>query len=419
MSALSPPDKVLTPAVLFVGRLALAWGLSVAAIGMLTALVARGSIPGNFFLVFFAMTMAVAVGVGITHVNRVRGIAGRADESTLSNRQRRQIEVPCAANEAFDIVESAIRALPRVERVDADRALLKIRAEVPSWPSAPSTGSSMDGRTVNLVTATLENADECGSVLIVCEPRQGAWIDWFFVDDGHNLETAEMLSRSIARMVADRRRAELAESKQTAAEKELADARLKLLQAQVEPHFLYNTLANAQLLTRSDPARADKMLGELISYLRCSLPRADAGPSTLSDEVERSKAYLELMKIRMGERLKVEVDVAEDAATVALPSMILQTLVENAIKHGLEPKPGGGTIWIRGKIMDDKLEVQVADDGKGFGNATSGSGIGLKNAKERLRMAYGEAASLGIAPNYPCGVTATVRVPLNQQGSQE
>lgn len=409
----------IPPAAAFVARLALAWGLAVLAIGSLTAFVARNNLPklGGIVLMFILMSVAVAIGVGITHVRRVKSIAGRADASTLANRHRRQIEVPYDAPIAFDIVETAIRELPRVEHVDANRAARYIRAEVPTWSPYMGGGTSWDGRGANLVQATIAPGDCCGSAVIVCEPRAGAWLDWFLVDDGANLETAENLTRSIGRIVAERRRAEMAESKQTAAEKELADAKLALLQAQVEPHFLYNTLANAQLLTRSDPARADKMLGELIAYLRCSLPRTEETAATLADELARANAYLELMKIRMGERLRVEIDVPDTLHKLELPPMVLQTLVENAIKHGLEPKPGPGTIWIRAKAAGEFAEIQVADDGKGFGGATSGTGIGLKNAKERLRIAHGDAATLLISPNYPSGVTVTVRIPMEKTGS--
>src|SRR5690606_32868671 len=142
-----------------------------------------------------------------------------------------------------------------------------------------------------------------------------------------------------------------------------------------------------------DPPRAEQMLGHLIQYLRRSLPREQDGPSTLGEEVERVGAYLEILKIRMGSRLAVQVHVPEELKSVPLPSMMLQTLVENAIKHGLEPKPGGGTIWILARRMDDQVTVTVADDGLGFGGNSSGTGIGLKNLRERLRLTYGERAS--------------------------
>ena len=119
---------------------------------------------------------------------------------------------------------------------------------------------------------------------------------------------------------------------------------MNLLHAQVEPHFLYNTLANAQVLTRTDPQRAEAMIGHLIQYLRHSLPSTDEALSTLADELERTQAYLEIPRIRMGARLTLQIDVPCELRSIAMPSMMLQTLVENAIKHGLQTTPGGGTV---------------------------------------------------------------------------
>src|SRR3546814_639565 len=183
---------------------------------------------------------------------------------------------------------------------------------------------------------------------------------------------------AITRRVAEHRRGEKEVVRDTASARELSEAKLSLLNAQVEPHFLY-TLASAQALTRSDPQRADAMLGHLIAYLRRSLPRNLDGQSTLGEELERAVAYLEILKIRMGSRLSTQVDVPEALYAVAFPSMMLQTLVENAIKHGLESKPGGGTVWIRATGGSREVTVTVADDGNGFNAESSGTGIGRKN----------------------------------------
>jgi LytS/YehU family sensor histidine kinase len=247
--------------------------------------------------------------------------------------------------------------------------------------------------------------------MLICEPETPAWSDWFLVDDGYNFENAEAVSRAISRRVAALRRGEKAAAEQTATEKELTVAKLSLLHAQVEPHFLYNTLASAQLLTRSDPPRAEEMLGHLIQYLRHSLPRTEDELSTLGAELERAVAYLEILKIRMGPRLSVQVDIPESLRATPLPPMMLQTLVENAIKHGLEPRTAGGTVWIRARRSDDEVAVTVADDGDGFNTKTSGTGIGLKNVRERLRLVYAGRAALAVVANFPAGVAATITVP--------
>ena len=367
-----------------------------------------------------------------SHVQRVRLITDRRDSALLANRQRRQVEIPFEAGEAFDLVEAAIRELPRVESVEAARDSLQVRALVGrrdpyaagnphlyagDLPGGGKRPLAVRGKHRNLIHATVTPGNGTGSVTLVCEPEGGAWRDWFRVDDGTNLENAEAITRALTRRVADRRRGEQASAQATATEKELTVAKLSLLQAQVEPHFLYNTLASAQLLTRSDPPRADRMLGHLIAFLRHSLPRTDDAVSTLGAEITCARAYLEILQVRMGERLRVQVEVSPELDGVPLPAMMLQTLVENAIKHGLEPLPGGGTLWILARADGDRAVITVADDGRGFSELGGGTGIGLRNVRERLRLAYGDTASFAIASNFPKGVAATITVPRSGPAS--
>jgi hypothetical protein len=363
-------------------------------------------VEGVAVLSGFAISLTV-LSIACSHVLRVRLVAGKLDASSLSARQRRQVEIPFEAGEAFDLVDAAVRELPGAEVVDSARDSLQVRAKVKRID--PYGGVARRGRNQVLVTVT-PNAD-AGSALLVCEPERPAWTDWFLVDHGTNLENAEAIVRAIARRVASRRRGEQDNVRDTVAEKELAVARLNMLQAQVEPHFLYNTLANAQLLTRSDPPLADQMLGNLIQYLRHSLPRVGDGMSTLGQEMERTRAYLDILKIRMGARLATQLQVDQTLGAHPFPSMMLQTLAENAIKHGLEPKPGGGTIWIFARVHDGVLSVTVADDGMGLTNHAGGGGIGLANVRERLRLAYGDCASFALTSNFPSGVAATINLP--------
>jgi LytS/YehU family sensor histidine kinase len=215
----------------------------------------------------------------------------------------------------------------------------------------------------------------------------------------------------VSRRNTEDRRGAQAATKDTATEKELAVGRLALLHARVDRHFLYNTLGSAKYLVRSDPAGAERIIDNLILYLRHSLPRLDDALTTLGEELERVRAYLDIMQIRMGSRLRTEVAIPDTLRNVAFPSMMLQTLVENAIKHGLEPKTGGGTIWIIAVDKGESVAVTVADDGIGFGTQTTGSGIGLRNLRERLSLAYGGRASFDVAANFPAGVAATITVP--------
>ena len=378
--------------------------------------------PPDEFVFLPVAVSALIVATAFSHVRRVRLISTEVTASSLANRQRRQIEIPLEAGIAFALVEAAIRELPGVEQVESAHDSLQIRAKIKrvhpyrehffsdfiywSWLATKR----------NQILATVTPGDDVGSVSLLCEPERAVWTDLFLVDDGANLENIQAIGRAITRRVAERRRQEQASAKLTVTEKELTVAKLNLLHAQVEPHFLYNTLASAQILTRTDPAGADQMLGNLITYLRHSLPRTEDSLSTLGEELERTRAYLDIMKIRMGARLQLQIDVADHLRDILFPSMMLQTLVENAIKHGLEPQSGGGTIWILARLNehgDQAVSVTVADDGRGFSAEGAGTGIGLHNVRERLRLVYGAAASFAIVANFPNGVAASITVPAN------
>lgn len=417
-------ETIMITSFFFIFRLALAWFLVFLIVVVnLAEFISRydGSPDmGGFFVILGMLLVAAVVVTAFSHLRRVRLITGKIDSSALSNRQRRQIEIPFEAGEAFDMLESAIRELPGIEEVDSARDSLQVRARIKRFDpyNAADSGQGDGGRFAeyfrtrrNLIMATVTPNGEAGSVTLICEPERAAWTDWFIVDFGTNLENAEAIVRSVTRRVAELRRREQASVVQTATEKELTVAKLSLLHAQVEPHFLYNTLASAQLLTRTDPARADEMLGNLISYLRHSLPRTEDSLSTIGEELERVQAYLDILKIRMGSRLQLQVEVPQALQQVLFPTMMLQTLVENAIKHGLEPKPGGGTVWILARAHENSVSVTVADDGRGFSAEGGGTGIGLRNVRERLRLAYGSAAAFAIVANFPSGVAATITVP--------
>jgi TM2 domain-containing membrane protein YozV len=231
-----------------------------------------------------------------------------------------------------------------------------------------------------------------------------------------------LIARSFAgRAARGEQRAVIAESRERTEShaRQLAEARLTLMRAQVEPHFLFNTLAHVQALQEIDPPQASTMLEQLIAYLRASMPSMRDTKSTLGREIDVVRAYLELLKIRMGDRLKFFVNVPADMNDTSLPPTMIATLVENAIKHGLEPKKEGGSIAVQVRKLEataehpERMEVLVADDGLGFGAAdTQGTGVGLANTRERLKMLYGSQAELAVEPNAPTGVRAIIRVPL-------
>jgi len=401
----------------FIIRASIGWGtLILFGTILITNGIFRNHVPGEFIFLPFGL-MGLVIGIIFSHVRRVRLIASKVTASTLSNRQRRQIEIPLEANEAFELVDAAIRDLPGAEDTESARDSLQIRAKIkriePYQANFVAELKVLDFLTTkrNQILATITPGDGIGSLTLICEPERPAWTDLFLVDNGTNLENAEAITRAITRRIAERRRKEKASAAESVTEKELTVAKLNLLHAQVEPHFLYNTLASAQLLTRADPAAADQMLGNLITYLRHSLPRTEDTASTIGEELERSIAYLDIMKIRMGARLNIQIQVPAELKALPFPIMMLQTLVENAIKHGLEPKTGGGTIWIIARQHEGNVAVTVADDGNGLGTEIGGTGIGLKNVRERLRLAHGNAAGFVLVGNFPSGVAATITVP--------
>ncbi len=199
--------------------------------------------------------------------------------------------------------------------------------------------------------------------------------------------------------------------------RQVVEARMAAMQAQVEPHFLFNTLASIDHLIETDPPRASQMQKNLIALLRASMPtmreaNANGGVRDLGREMAVIRPYLEILQVRMEERLVSRIDVPDGLLSAEFPPMMIQSLVENAIKHGLEPKAEGGSLTLKAEIVHGKLQVTVADTGLGFGRAaTSGTGVGLANIRERLTLLYGKAASLTVAENQPSGTVVTITVP--------
>jgi signal transduction histidine kinase len=196
------------------------------------------------------------------------------------------------------------------------------------------------------------------------------------------------------------------------AEKRAAEAQLRLLQGQIEPHFLFNTLANVSSLMDDDVPRAKLMLETFTDYLRASLGSMRRTEATLGGELDLVSHYLQLMKTRMEERLRYTVECEPDVRDVAMPPFLLQPLVENALHHGLEPKVEGGSVRVSARRDGAELVLEVLDDGMGQ-DATRrrpGAGMALANVRERLQTQYGQAASLTLNPANP-GMRATIRMP--------
>jgi hypothetical protein len=201
-------------------------------------------------------------------------------------------------------------------------------------------------------------------------------------------------------------------------DREIADAKLAAMQAQIEPHFLFNTLASIDQLIQSDPPRASRLQKSLIQYLRAAIPqiRSDAHRSTLGRQVDMSLAYLEIMQMRMEERLHYEINVADPLRSAEFPSMMLQTLIENAIKHGLEPAPEGGSLIVTATRDDKCLTINVSNTGMNYAPSPKpDSGTGLANIRDRLRLLYGDKGAFTIGAPASGGCLAIISIPYTAQ----
>ena len=227
----------------------------------------------------------------------------------------------------------------------------------------------------------------------------GAIITYFF-------SSRELLAESRAQIQEEK-------IKRLTSEKRATEANLKLLQAQIEPHFLFNTLSNVLSLLDTNPQRGKSMLIDFIQYLRISLTKIREETATLEQEMAMIRAYLKIFKVRMGDRLTYQIDLPEHLGSIPFPPMLIQPLVENAIKHGLEPKIDGGEIFIRGIENNDYLRLEVIDTGIGFSGERE-SGVGLHNIRERLSSIYGKNGRLILEANLPRGFRAIIEVPHGQ-----
>ena len=203
------------------------------------------------------------------------------------------------------------------------------------------------------------------------------------------------------------------------AQRDASEAQLKLLESQLEPHMLFNTLANLRVLIGIDPARAQAMLDRLIAFLRATLSASREPSHSLAAEFARVSDYLQLMQVRMGERLQTRLDLPDELAGASVPPLLLQPLIENAIKHGLEPHVRGGRIEVRAARLGDELRLTVRDTGAGLAPAAADGGtrFGLEQVRKRLATIYGAAAALELvaAADAEGGTVATVRIPLRTE----
>jgi hypothetical protein len=225
--------------------------------------------------------------------------------------------------------------------------------------------------------------------------------------------TTIVASACIVYFLWSRERLSEAASAHARAEQLAAEAQLRLLHSQLEPHMLFNTLANLRILVEIDPARAQTMIDQLISYLRSTLNASRTNWTTVDAEFGQLSAYLELMRVRMAERLNFTFLASDTARQAKLPPMLLQPLVENAIKHGLEPAIEGGHIKISAELIDAVLMLTVEDSGLGNATTAISEGYGLAHVRERLKVLYGSRSAMVVAALEPHGYRVRIEVPVD------
>ena len=369
---------------------------------------------------------AAAASAASSAAHAVAGDASSASEASVDmevNGQRVRITVP-PGGDSEDIrraVEEAreaiVEALNDAEENRKSEAEAKAQAELDKAQVAAGRGASEDDSWFD----NLGDAPPTVRVHTVSYGESLPTLTFWWI-----LLSAILKVTYKGRMQAETKAAVLAETAEAESlRRQVIEARMAMMQAQVEPHFLFNTLASIDHLIEVDPQRASKMQRNLIALLRASMPTMreanDGGLRPLEREMAVIRPYLEILQVRMEERLTTAIDVPDGLGSAEFPPMMIQTLVENAIKHGLEPKPEGGHLAVRAEIRHGKLAVTVTDTGLGFSQAageTAGTGVGLANIRERLAMLYGTRASLTIADNPGGGTMVTITVPYTTRTAE-
>lgn len=363
-------------------------------------------------------------GISVTPVGKAASAAASAAAAAASaNADGISITLPANIDKQAirEAVEEARQALEEAVREQKEAAEAAREAAEAERAAAEATREA--------ARAARDAAEEGDVEIVVPGPggkmrrvRQVRWAD-FLTDLAFLWIVASAIVKATykGRIQAEVKAAQATETAEAESlKRQVVEARMAAMQAQVEPHFLFNTLASIDHLIETDPPRASQMQKNLIALLRASMPTmretagngGQQGVRDLARELAVIRPYLEILKVRMEERLQTEIDVPEGLVSAEFPPMMIQTLVENAIKHGLEPKAEGGSLKVKAEIVHGKLQVSVADTGLGFGRAaTAGTGVGLANIRERLQLLYGPKASLTVTENQPSGTVVTVTVP--------
>lgn len=386
-------------------RVALAWWLLLVAASALFS----PALAGLGALLMFP-PLALALG-GTAAWLQHRGLgAARAGTSPLAIGQRQTLSLPLPAAEALRIAGAAIRAVfgQEDQRITQDAICTSIveRGHRP-------TGLAALGRDQLKLLATEDGPGR--SVLeIHCEPVHGWWYRCFWVDQGRCARQADALRQALLARVRAQGDAAAALDQQRDLQARLEQAELLLLRAQIEPHFLFNTLAHVRASLASQPATAEALLDGLIDFLRANSQALATPNIRLQDELQRVKAYLGLMQMRLGERLRYRVDCEPALLAQPVPTACVLILAENAVKHGIERSDAPGLITIACRLEMGLLGIVVENDGPGLATRHEGGGLGLDNLRRRLMLAYGDGAQMKVEDREAGGVRASLHWPLGQ-----
>ncbi|MFZ6745121.1 sensor histidine kinase [Undibacterium sp. JH2W] len=366
-------------------------------------------IVGGVALAVMAWLALISSGIARSFIARL-GEEGKAlCTEAMASSVTRRIDAPFNTYTTFDLCTESLSGLALGTALGYSGP--------PAFVHDPFKGRIVLGRWRPLVLGrhveVRVSSDLGPSCRIELRCRPG--LAWFAIQQGESLKTAEMVSAQLRQHLTRHANALDAARRERELERTSLQARLSALQAQVEPHFLFNTLANLKYLIRTDQQAAQDMLDHLVGYLQNAMPDMRSVSSTLGREMDLVNDYLAVMRIRMGARLRFAVEVAEELRSLPFPPAMLISLVENAVKHGLEraSRPGLITISARHESdgKDELLSVSVVDDGVGL-TEQAGQGTGLANIAERLLLLYGRKASLFVEPGDGQGVRALLTVPI-------
>ncbi len=351
-----------------------------------------------------------------------------SDHLQLSHRSKREVRKVSVSADSQAPVGPAAPCKPKHVVIGGKTAIVITEQgctpTVPANPASAASAASDNEAPIKIEiprsTDDEDPPDTDEEVSLTTQHTLGGWIgdilSALLVAFFAYLVAAKIIVRKTAESDAKLQVANTAAERE-AMQRQLVQARLKLLQAQVEPHFLFNTLAAVDYLIETDAKRASEMQKLLISYLRAALPQMRQESSTLGRELALIRPYLELLKLRIEERMSYDIAVPPGLESTIFPPMVLQTLVENAIKHGIEPKPEGGRVTVSAQVVDGQLRVEVADTGAGlhgghiYAANTAGTGLGLDNIRNRLALLYPGSSSLELCAGNPVGTVARLSIP--------